>query len=132
MLQNNTIIKIKIYIDTLCDRLGWVHQNEQDEYRIETLVGIWKMILGTQPITVYHINKVKTPGNTTIFHKQHRLFLSLTDTVEYIRRHDEKLISRDNDHQDNKSLLRLDEMIKAARYGLKDRTTHSRNILVFG
>ena len=28
------------------------------------------------------------------YHKQHRLFLSLTDTVEYIRRHDEALMEK--------------------------------------
>ena len=100
-------------INTLCERLGWPHEDKGKEYWIETPVGIWKMIPGTQPVTVYHINKVKTPGNTTDFHRQKRLFLSMTDTVEYIRRHDESLIIHQQEAENSHPCL--DEMIRAAR-----------------
>lgn len=140
--KNDIVASVPIYqkkrenesfekIDVLCDRQGWNHSRNHTEYWIETPVGIWKMILGTQPITVYHINKVKTPGNTTGFHKQQRLFLSMTDTVEYIRRHDETLINREKEQQEKKSSLRIDELTRIARYGLKDRISHLQNAIVF-
>lgn len=79
-------------LDHLCDRLGWRHVYSSQEYIIETAVGKWKIIHGTSPVDVYHINKVKTPDNQTDYHRQHRLFLSMTDTLEYIKRHDRKLL----------------------------------------
>ena len=78
-------------IDRLCEQLGWKHHNDQYSYSIETLVGKWRMIPGTIPLEVYHINKVHEPDNSNNYHKQHRLFLSMTDTIEYIRRHDDDL-----------------------------------------
>lgn len=78
-------------IDALCDKLGWEHTYTKPNYFIETPAGKWKMVTGTRPVDVYHINKVTQPGETN-FHKQHRLFISMTDTVEYIRKHDDDLI----------------------------------------
>lgn len=63
-----------------------------DAYVIETPVGKWMIHLQKCPIIVDHINYVKTPGNTN-YHRQHRMFLSFVDTFEYIKRHDESLIS---------------------------------------
>ena len=78
-------------IDALCSRQGWQYCHKGSAYLIETPVGKWKMIPGTYPLQVYHVNKVKTPYNTEYYHRQHRTFLSMTDTVEYIRRHDGEL-----------------------------------------
>ena len=83
-------------IDVLCEQYGWGHRYETpDLYHIETLVGKWKLLVSTKPVDVYHINLVKIPGNVKGYHRQERLFLSLTDTVEYIRRHDETLMKRE-------------------------------------
>lgn len=82
-------------IDGLCTKYGWQYCRDEREYRIETTVGIWRLELETVPVRVLHINKVKTPGNETIFHKQERLFLSMTDTIEYIRRHDSSLMEKE-------------------------------------
>ena len=79
-------------LDGLCEQYGWEHCLENGEYRIETPVGKWKLLVGTKPVDVYHINLVNRRGPG--YHKQHRLFLSLTDTVEYIRRHDEALMEK--------------------------------------
>ena len=78
-------------LDALCDRLGWTHCQEGKEYFIETPTGKWKLVTGTRPVDVYHINKVTQPGETN-YHKQHRLFISMTDTVKYIQMHDEGLM----------------------------------------
>ncbi len=50
--------------------------------------------MNTSPVDVYHINKAISTDNETNYHKQHRLFLSITDTFEYIKRHDLQLIER--------------------------------------
>ena len=47
----------------------------------------------THPIIVDHINYVKEPKNSEKYHRQHRLFLSFSDTFEYIKRHDMTLIA---------------------------------------
>lgn len=78
-------------LDQLCDRLGWTHSQDGKEYRIETPTGKWKIVTGTRPVDVYHINKVTQPGEMN-YHKQHRLFISMTDTVKYIRKHDDDLM----------------------------------------
>ena len=83
-------------IDAICKRLHWQYENKKDGYYIETPVGKWKLISGTYPLEVYHINKVDTPDNQDNYHKQHRTFLSMTDTVEYIRRHDDALVRKEN------------------------------------
>ncbi len=80
-------------LDELCDRYGWEHSFEDGEYRIETPVGKWKLLVDTKPVDVYHINLANQRGPG--YHRQHRLFLSLTDTVEYIRRHDETLMEKE-------------------------------------
>ena len=103
--KHDIIVSVPIYqqrratetvedLDFLCDEQSWEHSFSENEYVIETPVGKWKIIVGTSPVDVYHINKVKTPNNTNDYHRQHRLFLSMTDTIEYIKRHDWKLIGR--------------------------------------
>lgn len=82
-------------LDRMCDQLGWAHVYEEPEYRIETPAGKWKIITGTMPVDVFHINKVTQPDETN-YHKQHRLFISMTDTIKYIRQHDESLIGEDS------------------------------------
>ncbi len=70
-------------IDNFCDSQGWKHEYSDNAYYIETPVAKWKLMTDTHPLAVYHM-----PNGQTEYHKQHRTFLSMTDTVEYIRRHD--------------------------------------------
>ncbi len=79
-------------LDQLCEAWHFTHFCEGQVYYIETPVGKWKLNTASRPVDVYHINLVKTPGNTSQYHKQHRLFISLADTFEYIRRHDHLLM----------------------------------------
>ena len=81
-------------LTNLCERYGFQHLYKAPEYFIETPVGKWRLITNTVPVDVFHINLVKTPDNRTNYHKQHRLFLSLTDTFDYIRRHDHSLMDK--------------------------------------
>ena len=81
-------------IDRKCDALNWEHIATEKEYCIVTPVGKWRIKMNTSPVDVYHINKAISPDNETNYHKQHRLFLSITDTFEYIKRHDLQLIER--------------------------------------
>ena len=80
-------------LDRLCDAQGYRHRFEAPNYYIETAVGKWRLDTRTHPVDVYHINLVTSP-NAVLYHKQHRLFLSLADTFEYIRRHDSSLMEK--------------------------------------
>ena len=57
---------------------------------IETGFGIWQIKSGSITYLPYHINKVVEPNNTTDFHQQPHIFLSLSDVVAYIINHDRK------------------------------------------
>ena len=80
-------------LDALCDAQGYQHRVEAHDYFIETEVGKWRLDTRTHPVDVYHINLAMTP-NCTRYHKQPRLFLSLSDTFEYIKRHDTSLMEK--------------------------------------
>ena len=82
------------HIDWLCEHYGYKHSFNNHRYYIETEVGKWMMITISRPVALFHINKIREPGNTENYHRQERLYLSLTDTIEYIRRHDDTLKSR--------------------------------------
>lgn len=86
-------------LDRLCDEQGFLHFYTAPDYYIETTVGKWRLDTSSQPIDVFHINLVLTP-DTTYYHKQHRLFLSLADTFEYIKRHDLSLMEKIKDKMD--------------------------------
>lgn len=88
-------------LNRLCESEGYKHRYETPDYYIETPVGQWRLDTRTQPVDVYHINLVKSSGKQ-FYHKQHRLFLSLTDTFEYIRRHDSNLLAKASKSLKNK------------------------------
>lgn len=102
--KNDIIVSVPIYhrerqgesvetLDRLCDAQGYRHRFETPNYDIETAVGKWRLDTRTYPVDVYHINLVTSPKEST-YHKQPRLFLSLADTFEYIRRHDSSLAQK--------------------------------------
>lgn len=80
-------------LDRLCNAQGFKHDYDEPYYYIETTVGKWRLDTSSHPVDVYHINLVWSPDQE-LYHKQHRLFLSLTDTFEYIRRHELSLIEK--------------------------------------
>ena len=74
----------------LCEAKGIVYRYIAPYFYMETRVGKWKINTLTRPVVVHHINLVHNP-NGAQYHKQHRLFLSLKDTFDYIVRHDDSL-----------------------------------------
>ena len=101
--KHNTEISIPIYnkvradekvedIRALCDRYQYEHSFNGTHLIIETPVGKWRINVQTQPIKVEHAN-IGYDKNAK-YHKQHRIFLSLTDTFRYIERHDTTLEAR--------------------------------------
>ena len=75
----------------LCEDHGFTYSEESGLHYVETKVGLWRMNAAKTPYRLDHINLAMTPENRTHFHKQPRLFLSLTDAFYYIKRHDEGL-----------------------------------------
>lgn len=72
---------------SLCEANGIVYQYEEPYFYMQTSVGKWRVDILSRPVIVHHINLAKNP-NQTQYHRQHRLFLSLKDTFDYIYRHD--------------------------------------------
>lgn len=72
----------------LCEEHGYEHSEHEQVFQIETPKGIWRIHTDSIPYRMEHINKKHTPGNTTRFHIQPRIFLSLTDAFSYIKKHD--------------------------------------------
>lgn len=74
-----------------CKEYGYPCSEDGDYFCLQTPVGKWKINLTERPVRVKHINLVKG-SQFDDYHDQPRLFLSLTDAILYIRRHDNKLI----------------------------------------
>ncbi len=81
---------------TLCGWYGYKHRYAKGELAVETPVGKWIVHTDARPVALDHINLVKTPGCKT-YHKQHRIFLSMTDAMTYIHKHDSALLHDDGD-----------------------------------
>ena len=79
-------------IRKLCSEQGYYSVYNGHFLTIETPVGHWRINTQTQPIQVDHKN-VALSGANASYHRQHREFLSLTDTFRYIDRHDKNLMS---------------------------------------
>lgn len=77
-------------IEEMCKNSGFTCEYDEDFFYLETLVGKWKIDLNSYPVRLYHINLVVDAG-TEEYHEQPRVFLSLTDTFLYIKRHDANL-----------------------------------------
>ena len=77
-------------LDAMCDEFGYTHQYDDRCYIIVTPVGKWRIDVYARPVKVEHVNFV-TSGQNAGYHKQPRIFLSLTDTFNYIQRHDQSL-----------------------------------------
>ena len=73
-----------------CYEAGYDYSIDGEYFYIETSVGKWRINTNTAPIKLEHINLVITPWIKD-YHEQPRVFLSLTDVFDYIRRHDTAL-----------------------------------------
>ena len=78
-------------LEALCERAGYTHAQEEDIFELLTPVGRWRIHLKSMPVKMDHINLTMTPDLSYLFHRQHRIFLSLRDAFFYIKRHDDKL-----------------------------------------
>lgn len=81
-------------LEELCLRNGYPFNSEGTWFGFQTPVGKWIIEIATKPYVVQHINLTVTPDNESNFHRQPRLFLSMTDAFEYIHRHDLALLSK--------------------------------------
>ena len=77
-------------LDAMCEEADFDYEFEDPFYIITTSVGRWKINTNTCPVKVQHVNFV-TSGKNADYHKQPRIFMSLTDTFNYILRHDRSL-----------------------------------------
>ena len=75
----------------LCDRYGYEHSLENEDFVVVTCAGKWKIHTDKRPVTMEHINLAKKP-ECDVYHKQPRLFLSMIDALIYIHRHDSNFI----------------------------------------
>ena len=99
--KNNVLVSVPISnrkrdsesvseIESMCKDSGFSCEYDEDFFYLETLVGKWKIDLNSYPVRLYHINLV-VDARTEEYHEQPRVFLSLTDTFLYIKRHDTRL-----------------------------------------
>ena len=77
-------------IEAMCKNSGFTCEYDEDFFYLDTLVGRWKIDLNSYPVRLYHINLL-VDARTEEYHTQPRVFLSLTDTFLYIKRHDASL-----------------------------------------
>lgn len=79
-----------------CDRHGYPHSLDQKDgfFCLKTPVGKWRIRLFTRPVILDHINLARPRGAAQDYHRQPRMFLSLTDAFHYIHRHDRELLRR--------------------------------------
>ena len=80
-------------LETKSVEYGYRVSREKDAVFIDTEVGRWKVVIGKPPICIFHINLAMSPFETE-YHRQPRLFLSYTDAVDYIKRHDDSLLKK--------------------------------------
>ena len=87
--QTETLSELK----RLCASWGYSYSLDNKFFKIETMVGKWKIYIFSRPVVVDHVNLVVTP-NSDEYHRQHRIFLSLVDAFNYIHRHDDSLLQK--------------------------------------
>lgn len=76
-----------------CESAGYTYHKDDEYFYIKTPVGKWKIVIDSKPIKLEHIN-LTMDFNEWDYHIQPRRFLSFTDAVEYIKRHDDALMKK--------------------------------------
>ena len=77
---------------TRCAAYGYSCSQNDEYFYVETPVGKWKIDITSKPVKLKHINLV-VGGDTEEYHEQPRIFLSFTDAILYIRKHDKNLLT---------------------------------------
>ena len=67
----------------LCTHIGVDYNYSEPILHIKTPSSEWKINIMRHPVIVDH-----KPSGSNVFHQQHRMFMSVIDTVWYIARHD--------------------------------------------
>lgn len=80
-------------LEEMCEAEGYIYTINEGRFCLETSAGKWRILLETSPLKLEHINLIRTP-NEKNYHEQPRLFLSLSDVFNYIKRHDEELLKQ--------------------------------------
>jgi methylphosphotriester-DNA--protein-cysteine methyltransferase len=97
--KHNVTVSLPIYstqrpgespdiLAALCERVHIRHWIDTEYSYMQTPMGIWRIHSQAAPYRLDHINLIHTPNNSDTFHRQPRLFLSLTDVFHYICKHD--------------------------------------------
>ena len=74
-----------------CKQNGYDYSEENNFCYIKTGAGIWRLDISQSPYRLEHFNRIKQDEGQPQFHEQGKLFLSITDAVYYIKRHDDGL-----------------------------------------
>ena len=67
----------------LCTQMELQHEYREPVLRIHTPFADWRLDLTAKPVIIEH-----RPQGSVDYHRQHRMFLSATDAVLYIHKHD--------------------------------------------
>ena len=67
----------------LCTQMELQHEYSEPVLRIHTPFADWRLDLTAKPVIIEH-----RPQGSADYHRQHRMFLSATDAVLYIHKHD--------------------------------------------
>lgn len=78
---------------TYCAAYGYPCSQDEKYFYVKTPVGKWKINLTSKPVRLKHINLVAN-GDKDEYHDQPRIFLSMTDAILYIRKHDNSLLNK--------------------------------------
>ena len=76
-------------LEQMCRNSGFPCHSDSEYFYLQTQVGKWKIVLGSNPVRLLHFN-TWVGSDTEEYHVQPRVFLSLTDAFLYIKRHDER------------------------------------------
>jgi len=77
--KNETVETVLAY----CTRMGLEHTYKEPIINIHTDLADWKINVTKNPVVIEH-----RPLSCNAYHQQHRMFLSMTDAIWYIRKHD--------------------------------------------
>lgn len=80
-------------LEVLCEQFGYAYRYQKGVFQLSTPAGKWKVHTDSRPVTLEHINLVRSPGCER-YHQQHRIFLSMIDALRYIHKHDSALLVR--------------------------------------
>lgn len=78
---------------TYCAAYGYPCSQDEKYFYVKTPVVKWKINLTSKPVRLKHINLVAN-GDKDEYHDQPRIFLSMTDAILYIRKHDNSLLNK--------------------------------------